>query len=100
MVHWDKYLETAADVIKKNGGLRNFVGDKTKRWLATNFFYHEILGASKTSSKTHFRAIEYEEILSSDSGVHTLIGCCKPIFHLMAKLSDLAVEAPGTFGKV
>lgn len=93
MVHWDKYLETAADVIKKNGGLRNFVGDKTKRWLATNFFYHEILGASKTSSKTHFRAIEYEEILSSDSGVHTLIGCCKPIFHLMAKLSDLAVEA-------
>lgn len=99
IIHWDKYLETAAEVIKKNGGLRSFIGDKTKRWLATNFFYHEILGASKTLTKTHFPAIEYEEILASDSGVHTLIGCCKPIFHLMAKLSNLAVEAQELFEK-
>lgn len=100
MIHWDKHLEAAAAVIKMNGGLQSFVGDKTKRWLASNFFYHEILGASRSSRKTHFLAIEYDELLRSDIGVHSLIGCCKSIFHLMAQLSDLAVESQAIFEKL
>lgn len=100
MLHWDKHLEAAAAVIQMNGGLKNFVGDRTKRWLASNFFYHEILGASKYSRKTHFLANEYDELLKSDIGVHSLIGCCKSIFHLMARLSDLAVESQGIFEKL
>lgn len=93
MVHWDKYLVAAAEVIKMNGGLRSFTTNRTTRWLATNFFYHEILGASKYSRKTHFQPAEYEEVLRHDLGVHSLIGCCKSIFYLMAQLSNLAAEA-------
>lgn len=99
MIHWDKHLEAAAAVIKMNGGLKNFFGDRTKRWLASNFFYHEILGASRHSRKTHFKAIEYDQLMRNDIGVHSLIGCCKSIFHLMAQLSDLAVEAQGIYEK-
>lgn len=100
MIHWDKHLEAAAAVIKMNGGLKCFVGNRTKRWLASNFFYHEILGASRNSRKTHFKAVEYDELMRSDIGVHSLIGCCKSIFHLMARLSDLAVESQAIFEKL
>lgn len=93
MINWQKLLETAAEVIKMNGGLRRFTTNRTTRWLATNFFYHEILGASKYSGKTHFQPEEYDEVLRHDPGVHSLIGCCKSIFYLMAQLSELAAEA-------
>lgn len=93
MLHWSKHLEAAAVVIEMNGGLETFVDTKAKRWLATNFFYHDVLGASRYARKTFFPSPEYNEVLRSDLGVNSLIGCCKSIFFLMAELTDLAEEA-------
>lgn len=93
MVHWNRHLNAAADVIQMRGGMEHFVNDPTKRWLATNFVYHDILAASKYEHKPHFEPKDYNMILRMDPGVHSLIGCCKPIFALMAEISDLAVEA-------
>lgn len=89
---WDKHLREAAHLIQRKGGMGYFGTDRAKRWLATNFFYHEILSA-RTSAQTHFKPSEYEQVLESDPGVHTLIGCCKPIFNLMATLSSLAAKS-------
>lgn len=100
MFYWGKHLEAAAAVIEMNGGLSNFVDDKMKRWLATNFVYHEIMGASTYSRRPYFKAIEYEEILRSDSGVNSLIGCCKSIFFLMTQLSELSVKAQEIFERI
>lgn len=97
MVHWNRHLNAAADVIQVRGGMEAFVNDPTKRWLATNFVYHDLLAASKYEHKPHFEPKEYEHILKNDEGVHTLLGCCKPIFGLLAEIADLAVEAQDVY---
>lgn len=100
MVHWNRHLTAAADVIEMRGGLETFTNDTTKRWLATNFVYHDILAASKYEHKPHFEPKQYENLLKMDEGVNTLIGCCKPIFSLLAEISELAVEAQKVYATV
>lgn len=100
MVHWNRHLTAAADVIQMRGGIKNFTNDPTKRWLATNFVYHDLLAASKYKQKPHFEPKEYENILNMDEGVHTLLGCCKPVFGLLAEISDLTVEAQEVYAAV
>lgn len=93
MVHWNRHLSAAADVIQMRGGMEAFIHDPTKRWLATNFVYHDLLAASKYEHKSHFDAKDVDLVLRMDTGVHTLVGCCKPLFALLAEISDLGVEA-------
>lgn len=100
MVHWNRHLTVAADLIHMRGGMSTFTNDTTKRWLATNFVYHDLLAASKYEHKPQFEPKEYENILNLDEGVHTLIGCCKPIFGLLAEISELAVEAQEVYDAV
>lgn len=100
VVHWDKHLAAAADVIRMHGGMDSFTNDPTKLWLATNFAYHDLLAASRYEHRPLFEPSEYDNLLKMDKGVNTLIGCCKPIFSLLAEISELAVEAHNVYEQV
>lgn len=94
VVHWNKHLSLAAKIINMNGGLGSFTTSKSLQWLASNFAYHDLLAASTTASRnTHFPPAEYEQIMRLSMGPDTLLGCCQPLFQILAEISDLAVEA-------
>lgn len=91
VTHWDKHLSLAATIMHKQGGPSNFVHDNTLRWLASNFAYHDLLASSTTARNTHFPSSEYNEIMKHGFGLDALIGCCQPLFQILAEISDLAV---------
>ncbi|ANB11577.1 Uga3p [Sugiyamaella lignohabitans] len=102
VVHWSKHLSLAAKIINMNGGLRNFISNKSLQWLAKNFAYHDILAAStSTQRNTHFSSLEYSEVLDkSDGGLDTLLGCAAPLFRILAEISDLAIETHKLYSQV
>lgn len=94
VVHWSKHLSLAAKIINMNGGLSAFTTSKALQWLASNFAYHDLLAASTTASRnTHFPPTDYEQVMRNSMGPDTLLGCCQPLFQILAEISDLAVEA-------
>jgi transcriptional activator protein UGA3 len=94
VVHWNKHLSLAAKIINMNGGLSNFVNTRALQWLATNFAYHDLLAASTCARRnTHFLPSEYDQIMRRALGPDTLLGCCQPLFQILAEISDLAVES-------
>ncbi|CAN6598201.1 transcriptional activator protein Uga3p [Trichomonascus vanleenenianus] len=101
VVHWDKHLSLAAKMISENGGLGSFVHDRTLRWLASNFAYHDLLASSTSCARnTHFPAEDYDQILKHGYGLDALVGCCQPLFKVLAEISDMAVEAQNLYRSV
>ena len=93
VVQWTSYLRLAANMIDASGGLRNFVGDRQLRWLASNFAYHDLLASSTVSRKTYFSPEDYNVIMNEAYGLDALIGCCQALFKILAEISNLAVNS-------
>ncbi|ODQ64882.1 hypothetical protein NADFUDRAFT_66016 [Nadsonia fulvescens var. elongata DSM 6958] len=93
MVQWDKHLITAAKIITHNGGISNFLHERSLRWLASNFAYHDVLASSTNERGTYFNTIQYDEVFEQGHGLDPLLGCCQPLFQMLSEISELAVES-------
>lgn len=90
---WPVYLEWAAKIIKRRGGLYEFNKDKEQHWLMSSFAYHDILASSTSERGTYFPMEQYIDfVVNLGFGVDPLHGIVKPMFNIIGEISTLVIE--------
>ncbi|ANZ76901.1 BA75_03944T0 [Komagataella pastoris] len=91
--NWGSYLEQAAMLVKRNGGLSSFNESQSQHWLIANMAYHDILTSSASERGLLFSLDEYARVVNfSKFGLDPLHGISKPLFQIIAEISSLATE--------
>lgn len=93
---WPVYLQWSSQLIKDNGGLKNFKKDRDRQWLISSFIYHDVLASSTSERGTYFPTEDYDEYLNDRLKVRELDplqGIVKPLFNILGEISTLAVKS-------
>lgn len=90
--NWYTPLKLAQRIIRGMGGpakLQNLTGNVL--WVLKNITYHELLSSTTSIDGPALEPEEYGAILAG--GINSFMGCCQPIFCIIAEISRLSVES-------
>lgn len=101
--NWHRYHHSAAELIKKNGGLekicRKFDYSNDIKFLISDVFFHDILSSNAFSGNSQFPTSEYYSMFHQNRilefgnyGLDPLQGCLQPIYLILAEMNSVASD--------